>query len=266
MRDEVEVIVATTAFGMGIDKPNVRFVYHCDISDSIDSYYQEFGRAGRAGKPARAILFYHSEDLSVHRFFNGGGQLDLEQVERVAEAVQGHDRPVVLSELEAETHLSQSKLNAALTRLEEVGAIALDASGDITAGERSADLGAAVAAATEAQQRHHLFERSRLEMMRGYAEETNCRRGYVLNYFGQDMREPCGACDNCDAGRSVAEDESMQPFPLNARVAHTMWGEGLVMRYEGDTMTVLFDDIGYKTLAIALIAQQGLLTAAHDTR
>jgi len=88
MRDEVEVIVATTALGMGIDKPNVRFVYHYDISDSIDSYYQEFGRAGRDGKPARAILFYRSEDLSVHRFFNGGGQLDLEQVERVAEAVQ----------------------------------------------------------------------------------------------------------------------------------------------------------------------------------
>ncbi len=63
MSDAVDVIVATTAFGMGVDKLNVRFVYHLDVSESVDAYYQEIGRAGRDGEPAEAILFYRPEDL-----------------------------------------------------------------------------------------------------------------------------------------------------------------------------------------------------------
>ncbi|HEX2178273.1 MAG TPA: ATP-dependent DNA helicase RecQ, partial [Actinomycetota bacterium] len=72
LEDELEVVVATTAFGMGIDKPNVRFVYHHDVADSLDSYYQEIGRAGRDGEPADATLFYRAEDLGLRRFFAGG--------------------------------------------------------------------------------------------------------------------------------------------------------------------------------------------------
>ncbi|WP_199336935.1 RecQ family ATP-dependent DNA helicase [Oscillatoria sp. FACHB-1407] len=81
MADEIDVLVATTAFGMGVDKPNVRFVFHADISDSIDSYYQEIGRAGRDGEPARAVLFYKPEDLNLRRFFASGGQVDTDQLE-----------------------------------------------------------------------------------------------------------------------------------------------------------------------------------------
>ena len=84
MEDAISVIVATIAFGMGIDKPNVRFVYHHDISDSIDSYYQEIGRAGRDGEPADAMLFYVPEDLKLRRFQSGAGQLVQDEVEQGA--------------------------------------------------------------------------------------------------------------------------------------------------------------------------------------
>jgi ATP-dependent DNA helicase RecQ len=76
MTDEVEVVVATTAFGMGVDKPNVRFVFHSEPADSVDSYYQELGRAGRDREPARALLFYRPEDLGLRRFFAGGPTSD----------------------------------------------------------------------------------------------------------------------------------------------------------------------------------------------
>ena len=80
MDDELDVVVATTAFGMGVDKPNVRWVVHAEISESLDSYYQEVGRAGRDGEPAEAMLFYRPEDLGLRRFFSGGGQVDLAEI------------------------------------------------------------------------------------------------------------------------------------------------------------------------------------------
>jgi ATP-dependent DNA helicase RecQ len=76
MADEVDVVVATTAFGMGVDKPNVRFVFHSEPADSVDSYYQELGRGGRDGAAARALLFYRVEDLGLRRFFAGRADSD----------------------------------------------------------------------------------------------------------------------------------------------------------------------------------------------
>lgn len=252
MADELDVIVATCAFGMGVDKSNVRFVYHYDISDSLDSYYQEIGRSGRDGEEAEAILFYCPDDLQIRRFFASGGKIDVDEVLQVAEAVQQADEPLNLEDLQEATDLSRSKLTKAVSRLQEVEAVEILPTGEVTASEVEVNQEASVQAATLAQQRRQQFMRSRLEMMRNYAELRDCRREFLLNYFGEPVENKCGFCDNCQAGITV-ETDTFQPFPINSYVIHTSYGKGQVMRYEADKMVVLFEKFGYKTLAVELV-------------
>jgi ATP-dependent DNA helicase RecQ len=253
MADRVEVVVATTAFGMGVDKPNVRFVFHSEPSESVDSYYQEIGRGGRDGNAARAVLFYRQEDLGLRRFFAGGGQADEDQIKLVAETVLAR-APL------ADVDLSQSKLLTAVTRLEDVGAVSVEASGDVV--PRPAlldDLDGVVEAAWQEQQDRQEFDRSRVSMMGAYADADGCRREFVLTYFGERFSPPCGRCDNCEAGRVSAGDAAARPFAEGSRVAHTQWGEGTVQRYEEDAVVVLFESVGYKKLGLSMVKERGLL-------
>jgi ATP-dependent DNA helicase RecQ len=85
----------------------------------------------------------------------------------------------------------------------------------------------------------------------------------VLSYFGEPFDPPCGGCDNCDAGAvEPPPDEAERPFSVGARVAHDAFGEGVLQRYDGDSLVVLFDDVGYKSLALELVAERGLLRPA----
>jgi ATP-dependent DNA helicase RecQ len=137
--------------------------------------------------------------------------------------------------------------------------VVISPGGEVKTGERNQDIAEAMLEAASTQQNHHDFDRSRIEMMRGYAELRDCRRRYLLNYFGEEVDEPCGYCDNCKAGITVEKSEQLEVFPINSRVSHNAWGEGLVMRYEGDKMVVLFDKVGYKTLAVAVVQERGLV-------
>ncbi|MGK5677876.1 RecQ family ATP-dependent DNA helicase [Actinoplanes sp. URMC 104] len=258
--DKVDIMVATSAFGMGIDKPNIRWVAHMALPDSPDSYFQEIGRSGRDGEQAQALLLWRAEDEAIQRFFTGGSPDEVELRELAAAVRSG---PQTKAQLKEATGLGPRKLSSYLALLEHVGAVTTGRGGKLTVPVFAPLPAAAATAAVKEHERQQVVSRSRTDMMRGFAETRACRTQTLLAYFGEELTKPCGHCDNCVEG-TAAETEAAtadEPFPVHAKVRHGEWGPGTVMGYEEDRMTVLFDEVGYKTLSVPVVIENELLAA-----
>ena len=256
--DKVDIMVATSAFGMGIDKANIRWVAHVALPDSPDSYFQEIGRAGRDGQPAHAMLLWRAEDEAIQRFFTGGAPDETELRELAAALRSG---PLTKTALKEKTGLGPRKLGAYLNLLELAGAAVPGAQNKMTVPLFAPLPAAAAKAAIREYERQQLVDRSRTDMMRGFAETRGCRSQVLLAYFGEKSAKPCGHCDNCANGVAERRPAARVPFAVHSKVRHLEWGTGMVMSYEQDKMTVLFDQLGYKTLSVPVVLENALLTA-----
>ena len=96
-------------------------------------------------------------------------------------------------------------------------------------------------------------------MMGGYADTTGCRRQFLLGYFGEHLAQPCGNCDTCAEGTAQVRPRRRGQFTLQAAVNHEEWGPGVVMAVEDDRLTVLFEEVGYRTLSVQAVEDNDLL-------
>jgi ATP-dependent DNA helicase RecQ len=192
----------------------------------------------------------------------GGGQLTREEVEQAHVRWRAYgDKPLTLHELEEVIGLGQGDVTRLVALLKEAGVV------KATRGRlRLVHDFDPNSVPLEEEEQRRAYERSRLAMMRGYAEEDECRRRYLLNYFGEDTdSEQCAICDNDTLTETrrqkITDDEVVftSPFALGERVTHATWGEGVVQRVAGAVLTVLFETVGYKTLALDVVQEMDLL-------
>jgi ATP-dependent DNA helicase RecQ len=196
------VMVATSAFGMGIDKPNIRYILHYQAPGSLEQYVQEAGRAGRDGKRSRCILLYDPADLDIQRHLQRQERASPQQLRRVAEALQawaGEGRAVLEADLALSAGVPATIARAVCADLEELGMLAREEQKRCVVAASGDEL---LQSALDLARRHETKRREdeeRLAALDRYANTLECRSAFIRRYFGEDDPPRCGACDRCRA-------------------------------------------------------------------
>jgi ATP-dependent DNA helicase RecQ len=208
LQDPAPVVVATNAFGMGIDRPDVGLVLHYQLPGSLEAYYQEAGRAGRDGSPARCLALFGQRDREVHDAFLAAtfpGERPLRRLHAYLLGRLGLGREVRLSPAALREGLGrrsgEEEVRHALEALARCGVLTLEAPGDplhdaetCTVVVRSSSLSLATLS------RRRKVEKAQLESVLRYARSRSCRRRLILAHFGElPEKASCGMCDRCRA-------------------------------------------------------------------
>jgi ATP-dependent DNA helicase RecQ len=269
MGGEARAVIATNAFGLGIDKADIRFVVHWHFPGSLEAYYQEAGRAGRDGEPARCVILYQVEDRNVQRYFLGGKYPDIAEAAAVGGVMNAlplnERRP--LAEIAEAASVARRKARIVLTLLKRHEMVREHRGGawerlteDVTRADLSREL-------VEYEERR-ARDRRKLEGMVRYCRTAECRTGVIREYFGDEPEEgfTCGHCDN-DSGRvrhaARAGDGEVPDLELGGEVRHRTFGSGIVLGIERDHAEIDFGGHGTRRVHLtSLLSTEAAADAA----
>jgi ATP-dependent DNA helicase RecQ len=205
---KLEVVVATIAFGMGIDKADVRTIVHTALPASVESFYQEIGRAGRDGLPSRSILLHSYADRKIHESFLERDYPPASDLARVAAVLT--DDFLMPEPLCRKLKMAPDLFTKSVEKLAAQGAVQLDFAGNVRLADeaRRADSNPVSPASWRtAYESQIAFRRSQIDRMVAFAETQQCRMTAIIRHFGDtaDAHRPCGICDFCSPATTTAQ-------------------------------------------------------------